>query len=116
MGELIYKICRESEWAAAQAPGEYKGSAADAKDGFIHFSTAAQAPKTAAKHFKGDVNLVLVAVDSAKFGPELKWEPARDGDLFPHLYASLPVDAAVSVNPLPLGADGAHVFPSGFGQ
>ena len=44
-------------------------------------------------------------------GPALKWEPSRGGALFPHLYGALPLDAVLWVKPLPLGADGRHVFP-----
>jgi uncharacterized protein (DUF952 family) len=114
MAESIYKIMSRGEWAAAQAEGRYAGSAHDRRDGFIHFSTAAQAAETAARHFAGQSDLVLIEVDAARLGAELRWEPSRGGALFPHLYAELPLDAAVSVAPLPLGADGRHRFPDGF--
>lgn len=108
--QTIYKICPAEEWAAAEQSGAFAGSAVDLADGFIHFSTAAQAVETARRHFAGQDGLVLVAVDAAKLGPELKWEPSRGGDLFPHLYGPLPASAARSVSPLPLSEDG-HVFP-----
>lgn len=111
-GGAIFKILRESEWAAAQAAGVYAGSAVDLKDGFIHFSTAAQAAETAAKHFAGQTDLVLVRLEAAALGDALKWEPSRGGALFPHLYGSLPTRLATWVKPLPLGADGRHVFPA----
>jgi uncharacterized protein (DUF952 family) len=107
----IYKILSASEWRAAEQAGAFRGSAVDLKDGYIHFSTAAQAVETAAKHFAGQSDLVLVAVDADTLGPALKWEPSRGGALFPHLYGTLPVAAALCVEPLPLGADGRHVFP-----
>lgn len=110
--EPIYKILPAADWAAAQAAGVYQGSAHDARDGFIHFSTAAQAAETAAKHFAGQRDLVLLAVDPASLGAALKWEPSRGGALFPHLYAPLPVDAVSAVHELPLGPDGRHIFPS----
>jgi uncharacterized protein (DUF952 family) len=66
---------------------------------------------TAAKHFAGRNNLLLVAVDDADLGEALRYEPSRGGDLFPHLYASLPLSAVRWVKPLPLGADGRHTFP-----
>ena len=75
------------------------------------FSTAAQAVETAAKHFAGATDLVLVAIDAAVLGPALKWEVSRGGALFPHLYADLPMSAVRWVKPLPLGPDGRHVFP-----
>ena len=107
----IYKILRESEWAAAVAAGVYTGSPVDARDGFIHFSTAEQAAETAAKHFAGQADLLIVRIEAATLGAALKWEPSRGGALFPHLYGPLPTSAATWVKPLPLGADGRHVFP-----
>jgi uncharacterized protein (DUF952 family) len=108
----VYKILRKSEWAAAVAAGAYTGSAVDVMDGFIHFSTAEQAVETAAKHFAGQRDLVLVRFEAEAFGLALKWEPSRGGALFPHLYATLPTAHATWVKPLPLGADGRHLFPS----
>lgn len=112
MAEIIYHMCRREEWHAAEAAGVYRGSSQDAADGFIHFSTAAQLAASAAKHRAGQRDLVLIAVDAAMLGHRLKWEPARDGALFPHLYGSLPIKAVRWIEPLPLGADGRHVFPA----
>ena len=109
---IIYKIFRAAEWAEAQAQGSFAGSPDDLRDGFIHFSTAGQAPETAARHFAGRKGLLLVSVDAALLGPALKWEPSRGGALFPHLYDVLPVSAVARVDPLPLDDNGAHVFPS----
>lgn len=114
MSERIYKIMAADEWAAARAAGVYQGSAHDRRDGFIHFSTAAQAAETAAKHFAGQDGLVLLAIDAVTLGEALKWEPSRGGALFPHLYASLPVAAVVTVDELPLDERGRHRFPAGF--
>lgn len=107
----IFKILRECEWAAAVARGSYSGSAIDLKDGFIHFSTAEQAAETAARHFTGQSDLVLVAVEAESLGSALQWEPSRGGALFPHLYGTLPTRLAAWVKPLPLGAGGQHQFP-----
>ncbi|HTS38919.1 MAG TPA: DUF952 domain-containing protein [Xanthobacteraceae bacterium] len=107
----IYKICTAAEWRAAERAGIYAGSAVDCRDGFIHFSSAQQAPETAARHFAGQRDLVLVAVDPAVLGNRLKWEPSRGGALFPHLYGSLTLDAVLRVDPLPLDRAGRHVFP-----
>jgi uncharacterized protein (DUF952 family) len=112
MAATIYKISPEAPWRAAEAAGRFTGAPVDLKDGYIHFSTAAQAKETAAKHFAGMADLVLVAVDAGKLGADLRWEVSRGGALFPHLYAELPMSAVLWVKPLPLGADGAHVFPS----
>lgn len=107
----IYKICPATLWEAAARAGEFTGASIDRTDGYIHFSTAAQLAETAAKHFAGQSDLVLVAVDAAALGADLRWEPARGGALFPHLYRPLPLAAVRSVEPLPLGTDGRHRLP-----
>jgi uncharacterized protein (DUF952 family) len=109
--QLIYHMCRAEEWAAAQRRGSYPGSTQDAADGFIHFSTASQIAASAAKHRAGQDGLVLLTVEAAALGSELRWEAAREGQLFPHLYGALRCDRVQRVDPLPLGADGRHVFP-----
>ncbi len=108
---VVFKICSLGEWAAAEVAGRFAGSAVDRKDGFIHFSSAAQVRETAAKHFRGLDELVLVAVDADQLGEKLVWEPSRGGDLFPHLYGELPVSAVLWVKPLVLGPEGVHRFP-----
>lgn len=108
---VIYKICPQELWHAAEATGTFTGAPVDVTDGYIHFSTAAQVRETAARHFAGQAGLKLVAVDTAALGATLKWEPSRGGALFPHLYASLPLSAVRWVKDLPLGTDGAHLFP-----
>jgi len=107
----IYKICSASEWAEAVRAGAFLGSPVDIRDGFIHFSSAEQVAETALKHFAGRHDLVLIAVDTESLGAQLKWEPSRGGALFPHLYADLPVTAALRVEPLPVDDTGRHVFP-----
>ncbi len=116
MDALIYTMARAADWREAEAAGEYRGSADDRRDGFLHFSTAAQLRASAAKHRAGEADLILVAVEAAALGPALRWEPAAGGKrpgLFPHLYGPLPLSAVRSAVPLPLGSDGAHVFPPG---
>ncbi len=150
----IYKLLTRAEWEAARAEGVYRGSAHDARDGFIHFSGAGQLAETARKHFAGVPDLVLLAVDVAGLektpsscpspqgekGPSncpppsekgrssfplspwgegrgegvlLRWESSRGGDLFPHLYADLPLSAVKSATAIPLGADGLPIIPGG---
>jgi uncharacterized protein (DUF952 family) len=151
----IYKLLTRSEWEDAQAAGVYRGSSHDWRDGFIHFSTAAQLGETARKYFTGEPDLVLLAVEvgALKYYPSpqpspargegagraccegvpevtgdsplpsrergrgegepLRWEPARCGDLFPHLYGDLPLDAVKSVTPILPGADGVPILPGG---
>jgi uncharacterized protein (DUF952 family) len=107
----VYKIVAADLWRAAQDSGVFIGAGIDLNDGFIHLSTGAQARRTAQLYFAGQDNLVLVAADGASLGGALKYEPSRDGDLFPHLYGSLPLTAVLSVRPLPVDADGIHIFP-----
>lgn len=107
----VYKIAAAAAWRDAEAIGEYRGSPDDLRDGFIHFSTAEQAPATAAKFFAGALDLVIAAIDVAALGAELKWEPSRGGALFPHLYAPLPMSAVHWVKALPLDLAGHHRFP-----
>ena len=107
---LIYKIFRADEWAALQAQGETLGAPVDIADGYVHFSTAAQARETAAKHFAGEDELTLLALDAEALGEALKWEPSRGGALFPHLYRPLRLSDVLWDKPLPL-VDGTHHFP-----
>lgn len=107
----IYKICSAAQWREAERSGAFAGAPVDLADGFIHLSTAAQVAETAARHFRGQPDLVLVAVPAGPLGPGLRFEPSRGGDLFPHLYGPLPCGAVLWVRPLPLGPDGSHVVP-----
>lgn len=109
---IIYKILPRAMWAQASKDRIFRGSDVDLRDGFIHFSTAAQAVETAAKHFAGQADLILLYVDTASLDGALKWEPSRGGALFPHLYGDLTLDAVTKAVPLPLGPDGAHQFPA----
>jgi uncharacterized protein (DUF952 family) len=107
----IYKILPDTMWSDAQRSGSLHGSEVDRSDGFIHFSTAAQAIETAAKHFAGQHGLVLLEVATESLGEALRWEPSRGGALFPHLYGPLDVTKVRGAERLPLGEDGKHVFP-----
>lgn len=103
----IYKILPRAEWAAAHEARAFKGSAVDLADGFIHFSTAAQAQETAVRHFVGQADLVVLEVEADDLGDALRWEPSRGGDLFPHLYGALDASLVRYVTDAPLGPDGA---------
>jgi len=104
--QLIYKIVGTDLWNSAEKAGVFKGATIDLEDGYIHFSTAEQAQETAAKHFAGQQDLLLVAVDTETLGEALKWEESRGGALFPHLYSTLDPTKVATVDPLPL-VDGA---------
>ncbi|MBV9511897.1 MAG: DUF952 domain-containing protein [Caulobacteraceae bacterium] len=102
----LYKLLDRPAWEDAKAAGVFKGSAIDIADGFIHFSTAGQTTETARRHFAGQDDLMLLAVDARALGAALRWEPSRGGELFPHLYAELPASAVIEAHPLALGPDG----------
>ena len=108
---MIYHMCPTETWDAAVRVGEYRGTADDLRDGFIHFSTAEQIAESARRHRAGQKGLLLVGVESARLGDRLRWEPSRGGALFPHLYGALDPAEVASVAPLPLGPDGEHIFP-----
>lgn len=107
---LIYKILRAPEWAELQANGETPGAPIDIADGYVHFSTAAQAQDTADKHFAGVAGLVVLALEADALAPDLRWEPSRGGQLFPHLYRALRLADVAWHADLPL-LDGRHRFP-----
>lgn len=108
---LIYKILPRSLWDIAISSGVFKGAGIDLIDGYIHFSTASQSPETAARHFAGQTDLMLVAVDGGSLGDALKYEASRGGDLFPHLFSPLKTSSVLWAKPLPLSSNGSHVFP-----
>lgn len=106
----IYKIVTRAEWTSAHEARRFEGSALDRQDGFIHFSTAAQAQETARRHFAGQKDLVVLEVEADDLGAALRWEPSRGGDLFPHLHGPLEASLVRYVTEAPLGADGAPVL------
>jgi uncharacterized protein (DUF952 family) len=108
---LIFKIVTTAEWGAAERTGIFHGAPIDVRDGFIHLSTMAQVVETAARHFHGQEDLLLVAFEETALGPALRWEKSRGGALFPHLYGALDPRMACWAQSLPLSADCAHVFP-----
>jgi uncharacterized protein (DUF952 family) len=107
----VYKIVPAVLWQAAEKTGVFEGAMIDVQDGYIHFSTAAQARRTAELYFAGQHDLLIVAIEGDVLGEALVYEPSRGGDLFPHLYAPLRVADILWARPLPIGADGHHVFP-----
>lgn len=108
---MIVKLLRADEWARFVRDGRFDGAPVDVADGYIHFSTPAQAAETAAKHFKDVPDLKIVAADPDVFGAALRWEPSRGGKLFPHLYAVFEMKQVLWHETLPVGPDGQHIFP-----
>ncbi|WP_062227735.1 DUF952 domain-containing protein [Aureimonas frigidaquae] len=109
--DTIYKLLPAALWQKAVDAGQLDGAPVDLQDGFIHFSTATQLRETADKHFAGQADLILLAVDARALGSELRWEPSRGGALFPHLYGPLPLAAVLDARPVETLQDGRHVFP-----
>jgi len=111
--QVVYKITSQQEWDAALAANHYPGAAIDLADGFIHFSTAEQAAETAEKHFRGQTDLLLVAVETEAYGDAMKWEVSRGGALFPHLYGPFDRGSVIWTRPIETNADGVPVvtFP-----
>ena len=95
---MIYRILLPSEWASFEAAGRFDGSDFDHSSGFIHCSSREQVAATAVRVFPDEAVLVVVAIDDAALGDSVRWEPAPDGGVFPHVYASVPLDAVVSVH------------------
>jgi uncharacterized protein (DUF952 family) len=107
----IYKICPASAWREAERQGVYRGSRDDARDGYIHFSTAAQVNETARKHYFGQTGLFLIEVDADALGAALRWERSRNDELFPHLYGELDLGAVKRVLNMHARSDGYHDIP-----
>lgn len=105
----IYKIFRADEWSELKVNGESDGAPIDIADGYIHFSTAETVKATAEKYFSDKDNLVLCALEANDLSP-LKWEPAREGVLFPHLYRKIKLSDIIWDKPLML-IGGSHKFP-----
>ena len=113
MSAVAYKLVDRAEWGAAPAVGAYAGTGVDLADGYIHMSSAAQLAETARRHYAGRDDLLLVTVDLTVLGEALKWEASRGGDLFPHLFAPLPLAAAREERGLSVDAAGVMQFEDG---
>ncbi len=109
---MIYKICSAEQWAACQRDGTLPWAEVDRRDGFVHLSAAHQVRETAAKHFVGQSDLVLLEVDPARLPAEaLRWEVSRGGDRFPHLHGDLPLSAVCRAELAPLDTSGIPRLP-----
>ena len=109
--DLIYKIATAASYDPARGAASYSGMPIDAKDGYLHLSTAAQLGDTLRLHFAGQSGLVLLAVRTADLGDKLVWEPSRGGQLFPHFYGALPLSSVAWEAPLSVATDGACTLP-----
>jgi uncharacterized protein (DUF952 family) len=109
--DLVYKVLRPAEWAAAQETGQFAGSRDDQRDGFVHLSAAHQVRGVCDRYFAGESALVLLTIEVARLGPPLKWEISHKGEAFPHLYGSLPLALVQSIADIRRGEDGRLAFP-----
>lgn len=110
-GSVAYKVLTAEQMAALAADGIFAGAPVDLADGYIHLSTEAQLDETVAKHFAGQDDLHVAAVDLALLGDAIRWEPSRGGQLFPHIHAALPLSAVLAHGPLERGGDGKIRLP-----
>jgi beta-hydroxylase len=92
-----FKVLTQQQWADFERERVFRGAPVDIADGYIHLSTAEQLETTIAKYFAGQSCLMIAEVDLICLGDAIRWEPARDGDLFPHIYAELPMHAVVGL-------------------
>ena len=106
-----YKVLTADQMAALEQEGAFAGAPVDLADGYIHLSTAAQLTETVDKHFAGQDDLHIAAVDLAAMGGAVKWEESRGGQLFPHLYAPLPLTAVIAYGPMKRDTDGTVRLP-----
>ena len=102
----IFKILRPSEWRAFEAARQFNGSPDDLRDGFIHLSTAPQVSGTLSRHFVNENEVVILRVAAAPLGDALRWEPSRQGALFPHLYRPLRLEEVLEALTLQRDVDG----------
>lgn len=108
---VAYKVLSADEMATLEHDRVFAGSPDDLADGYIHLSTAEHVPATLARHYPGRTDLHLAAVDLDAVAADLRWEPARQGLLFPHLYAPLTLDTVVAYSPVAYEPDGSLRLP-----
>ena len=106
-----YKVLTAEQISALETKGSFAGAPVDLQDGYIHLSTAAQLQETIDRHFAGQSDLWLAAVDLDALGETVKWEPSRGGQLFPHIYGALPLDAVIAYSELHYEPDGSLRLP-----
>ncbi len=106
-----YKVLTAEQMAALERDGTFPGAPVDLTDGYLHMSTAAQLSETVDKHFAGQSDLHVAAVDLGSFGDSLKWEESRGGQLFPHLYGPLLLETVIAYSPLERDEDGTVRLP-----
>lgn len=107
-----YKVLTGSQMAELLAKGSFAGAPVDLADGYVHLSAESQLAETVLKHFAGQDDLWIAAVDLIAVHDHLRWEPSRGGALFPHLYADLPLSAVIAHGPLAWESGGKVSLPA----
>lgn len=108
----IYHIARKADWEAARAGGTYASDSL-ATEGFIHCSTAEQIIATANRIFKGHRDLLLLAIECARVGPEIRYENLEGGtEQYPHIYGALDIAAVTAAHEFPPDPDGRFTMPA----
>ena len=111
MDKIAYKILTGPQMAELESEGRFAGAPIDLSDGYIHMSTAAQLAETIARHFGGQDDLHIAAIDLEALGEAVRWEASRGGQLFPHLYAALTLADVIAYGPLAHAPDGSIMLP-----
>ena len=117
MSDLIYHIAFRVHWKAAIAAGEYRPPSL-ADEGFIHAcGDEAQMLRTAGRLFPDRTDLLALDIEVARLpaaSPVLR-EPARSGEIYPHVYGPVNLAAVVRIRALPPDATAPHGFRLGPG-
>ena len=115
---MIFHITSRKAWEDAQAKGEYRADSLTT-EGFIHCSTLSQVLPVAHLYYKGQRGLIVLEIEPSLLSPDLKWEPPSGGapppgvpvgDMFPHVYGPINVNAVVKVVDLESNPDGTFNF------
>ncbi len=107
---MIIHICSTSSWEAAKRLGYYEAGSLKSQ-GFIHCSKPEQVVKVANFNFKGTQDLLLLLIDEQKIKSEIKYEDGGSGELYPHIYGSINIDAVENAVAFPPEVDGTFKLP-----
>lgn len=116
---MIYHITSRSAWNKARHSGEYRAESLES-EGFIHCSTGTQVLPVVEKFYLGQHGLLLLMIDPSLLSADLKWEPPAggtpppgvpEGDLFPHIYGPINLNAVVKAVDLESNPDGNYNLP-----
>lgn len=116
---MIYHITSRAAWGEARARGDYRAKSLET-EGFIHCSTDQQVVPVAKNFYQGEEDLLLLVIEPERLTADLRWEPPAEGtpppgvpegDLFPHIYGPINLEAVMRVVDLQSQPDGKYIFP-----